>query len=261
MASFPTTGDDSIFGTAGPDNIDALAGRDTVRGGDGNDTLLGNDGSDSLLGELGDDKLYGGRGSDSLVGLAGNDTADGGNLNDTLHGYEGNDILYGAADYDWLNGGPNNDRLIGGRGTDTLLGEGGVDRFVFRAASESGGAVPTHDGYRGNVDVIMDLEAKDRIKFTADASEFTDLRANGDYEYELGGAASLNAALDKAAASGFDTDANVEAFIFIWLGSPYLAVEDVASNPGSDFDEGADLVVKLNSNFPASTVLTEANFI
>ena len=46
---------------------------------------------------------------------------------------------------------------------------------------------------------------------------------------------------DAAAASGFNTDTAVEAFIFNYLGAIYAAVEDVAGNPGLDLDEGADL--------------------
>ena len=65
---------------------------------------------------------------------------------------------------------------------------------------------------------------------------------------------------DAAAASGFDTDTAVEALIFDYLGAIYAAVEDVAGNPGLDFDEGADLVVRP-ALLPAETIMNETRFI
>jgi hypothetical protein len=65
---------------------------------------------------------------------------------------------------------------------------------------------------------------------------------------------------DAAAASGFDTDTAVEAFIFDYLGAIYAAVEDVAGNPGLDFDDGADLAVRL-ALLSAETIMSETKFI
>ena len=67
MASFPTNGDDVIFGTDGNNTINALGGNDLVFGGLGNDTLTGS---------TGDDQLSGGNGLDILLGGSGSDTAD-----------------------------------------------------------------------------------------------------------------------------------------------------------------------------------------
>jgi Ca2+-binding RTX toxin-like protein len=80
MASYPTNGDDIIFGTPNNDSIDALAGNDVVYGGGGNDTLNG--GLDHY-GQL--DKLYGEAGDDTLIatGWHGGDILEGGVGNDT----------------------------------------------------------------------------------------------------------------------------------------------------------------------------------
>ncbi len=117
--------------------------------------------------------------------------------------------------------------------------------------------LPAAPGRRAehHVDRITDLTAADFLDWKADAAEFTDLRG-ADFD----GSASLGAALDAAAASGFDTDGAVEAFLFRYLGVTYAAVEDVAANPGLDFDQGADLVVRLEG-FSAAAALTQANFI
>ena len=65
---------------------------------------------------------------------------------------------------------------------------------------------------------------------------------------------------DAAAASGFDTDTAVEAFIFDYLGAIHAAVEDVAGNPGHDFDEGADPAVRP-ALLSAETIMNETRFI
>jgi Ca2+-binding RTX toxin-like protein len=160
----------------------------------------------------------------------------------------GADRLQGDGGNDALNGGADNDGLTGGADRDTLTGGSGVDSFVFAAATHSGGGLPT----TANVDRITDFAASDRIDWKADATELTDLRGRN-----FDGAADLNAALDAAAAAGFNTNTAVEALLFKYKGVTYAAVEDAANNPGLDFDQGADLVVRLD----AAGALTQANFV
>jgi Ca2+-binding RTX toxin-like protein len=220
-------------------NVDHQAGPNTLTVYEVSYTPLGGTGGTATAG---DDTLGGTAGADAINGLAGNDSISGNGGNDTLDGGTGNDSL---------SGGSGSDRLIGGAGRDTLTGGSEVDRFIFTAATQSGGTSPTPT----NVDRITDFTASDRIDWKVDATEFTDLRGTN-----FDGFASLNAALDAAAASGFNTDANVEAFLFKYKTVTYAAVEDAAANPGFDFDQGADLIVRLDA-FPASTALTQANFI
>lgn len=99
MASFPTNGNDIIFGTPGSDNIDALAGNDTVFAGAGNDKIYGNSGNDLLYAYSGNDTLYGGTG------------------NDTLNGGTGHDVVVGGQRGDHVEV----DRLTGGAGSDRFL--------------------------------------------------------------------------------------------------------------------------------------------
>jgi Ca2+-binding RTX toxin-like protein len=199
-------------------------------------------GADSIRGSTGADSLAGLGGNDTVLGLGGNDTLNGGTGTDSLDGGTGNDQLAGDAGAD---------RLTGGAGRDTLAGGSEVDRFIFTAATQSGGASPAP----ANVDRITDFTASDRIDWKVDATEFADLRG-ADFD----GSASLGAALDAAAASGFNTDAAVEAFLFKYQTVTYAAVEDAAANPGFNFDDGADLVVRLQP-FPAATVLTQGHLI
>jgi glucose/arabinose dehydrogenase len=220
----PVDAGDTINADAGRDFVYAGGGNDSVLGGAGIDVLAGMDGNDTVNGQASADSVTGGDGADSLAGENGNDT---------------------------LLGGAGPDTLLGGVGIDALTGGPGVDRFVFTVAGESGGASPTP----ANLDRITDFTASDRLDWKANATEFTNLRGRN-----FDGAADLNAALDEAAFSGFNTNTAVEAFLFKYKGVTYAAVEDVASNPGLDFDQGADLVVRLDA-FPAATVLTEANFI
>lgn len=126
---FATTGfADIAYGFGGADRIAAGAGDDLLRGGGGRDLLRGGPGDDRLLGDGGGDRLIGGTGRDVLLGGAGNDRQSGG---------------AGA------------DRLAGGWGADVLSGGPGRDDFVF--------ADPGHAGAGAARDVILDLEARDRI--------------------------------------------------------------------------------------------------
>lgn len=166
MASFPTTGDDVIFGTDNADTIDALAGDDLVVGGAGNDRLTGGFGDDMLAGGFGLDTLIGGRGGsdtafygfysddvradlalgvgyimalgqaadadtffniENISGGFGDDELRGDIYANRISGSSGDDILDGREGDDTLNGGIGNDDLFGGSGTDILIGGAGND--------------------------------------------------------------------------------------------------------------------------------------
>ncbi len=123
------TGDDALFGQDGGDLLAGGAGRDVLNGGPGDDQLLAGDGDDVLSGELGGDRMFGGEGADAMLGGGGADL---------LNGQGGLDLLDGGDDADTLSGEDGSDVLIGGLGGDVLIGGAGIDRFVYRAAAESG---------------------------------------------------------------------------------------------------------------------------
>ena len=155
MASFPTSGDDTINDGGSGTYIDALAGADTVYGNGGNDTLDGNTGADVLFGGSGDDSLRGGADNDSLYGGNDNDVLyddagvnlyNGGDGDDvitatssgggTILGGAGNDVIYGGTSSFSSNfliygddgvSGIGNDSILGNRGADTIYGGLGND--------------------------------------------------------------------------------------------------------------------------------------
>ncbi|MFB2975794.1 calcium-binding protein [Microseira sp. BLCC-F43] len=140
MASYPTNGNDTIFGTQNNNSIDALAGDDWVYGDYGNDTLHGGANNDAVIGSWGNDYLYGDDGNDTLGFSSthdeiGDDYLNGGNGNDKLYAGTGNDTLLGMSGNDELYGGDGNDRLDGyatsGTEYDTLQGGAGSDTFVL----------------------------------------------------------------------------------------------------------------------------------
>ncbi len=158
MASFPTSGDDTINDGGSGTYIDALAGADTVYGNSGNDTLYGNSGIDVLFGGSGADSLRGGADNDSMYGGNDNDVLyddtgvnfyNGGDGNDlisapssgggTILGGAGNDVIYGGTSSysshfliygdDGVSG-IGNDNILGNNGSDTIYGGLGHDTIA-----------------------------------------------------------------------------------------------------------------------------------
>lgn len=128
LSTYPSDGDDTIFGFASPDVIDGRSG---------DDTLFGYDGDDTLRGDGGDDTLFGGNGADSLLGGLGSDTLFGEEGDDTLHGDDGDDTLFGGNGADRLLGGLGSDTLFGGEGVDILHGNAGSDRLFGDSGDDS----------------------------------------------------------------------------------------------------------------------------
>jgi Ca2+-binding RTX toxin-like protein len=85
----------------------------------GNDTITGMNQGDTIHGNTGNDVLNGFDGNDNLFGDDGKDTLNGGNGNDMLNGGTGDDIINGGA------------------GADIMWGSGGINTFVFGAATDS----------------------------------------------------------------------------------------------------------------------------
>ena len=165
-----------LFGDAGDDRLAGRGGDDVLMGGDGDDRLVGGSGADYLDGGAGiDTAAYGGSGEgvsvslttgtglgghaqgdvlvniENVVGSAWDDILEGDDSANRLAGGAGADRLFGMAGDDRLVGGDGDDWLSGGAGSDRLLGGSGADTFFF---DEFGGR-----------DVIVDLEAGDRIVF------------------------------------------------------------------------------------------------
>ena len=170
VATFATSGDDTITLGSGVDTIDALAGDDVVYGGAGGDvsleggagadTLYGGSGADRRLhGGSGDDVIYGGAGNDSALwgGVSGNDTIYGGSGADFgLHGGAGDDLIYGGAGNDAdLVGRSGSDTIYGGAGSDTLDGRSGDDVLGVGGVSAAGGDADVISGGAG--DDTLDL--------------------------------------------------------------------------------------------------------
>lgn len=115
--------------------------------------LTGSKHKDLIMGYAGNDKISAGKDNDQLYG---------GDDNDHLRGEKGHDHLYGEYGDDLLIGGPGNDVLNGGPGFDLLIGGPGKDVFV----SEPGSLV----------DVIFDLQAKDKIDLRAHNISYKQLK-------------------------------------------------------------------------------------
>jgi Ca2+-binding RTX toxin-like protein len=77
---------------------------------------------------------------------------------DVINGQGGDDIILGLSGDDILRGGEGDDILDGGLGSDELTGGSGRDTFRFGADLIASGG--------GDVDVITDFEASDRIDFS-----------------------------------------------------------------------------------------------
>lgn len=171
----------------------------------------------------------------SIIGGAGNDTLTGNASKDTLDGGAGNDQLTGGAGNDVLNGGTGDDVLIGGAGNDQLTGGAGKDTFDMSTISAAG----------VSFDTILDLEAGDKIKFSASIG-------NSDADTEVAGNQLGDAlsGIDTSLASFQDyldaaTATNSASDLIVWFqfsGDTYV-VQDLGT--GSTFENGTDNVVKL----------------
>ena len=199
MASFPTSGDDVIFGTSADETIEALGGNDTVFGLGGNDKLFGGDGNDALNGSTGNNNLSGGAGIDtayyalSIVSMdvsltrgwgaptgQGVDNIDfyisienieGGSANDFLTGNRGQnfidgnggeDIIKGGSGSDALSGGADDDRLYGSTGSDIVDGGSGNDIVSGGSGGDlliGGDGVDSLDYSESLLGVVIDLAA------------------------------------------------------------------------------------------------------
>ena len=82
-----------------------------------------------------------------------NDWVNGTEADERADGGGGDDILLGAGGNDTLSGNDGNDRIDGGEGNDTLSGGDGNDVFVMQRD--------------GGVDLVLDLEAGDRVDIGA----------------------------------------------------------------------------------------------
>ena len=163
MASFPTNGDDVIFGTDADNTINSLGGNDQVFGGLGDDILQGSTGDDMLSGGLGVDILVGGSGSDTaFYGFASEDVRANLNLGfgfltnlgqaadgdqffsiENLTGGFGNDVLIGNSAANVLKGNSGNDQINGGAGRDTIDAGLGND---FVAGNEDNDVISGNGG-------------------------------------------------------------------------------------------------------------------
>jgi Ca2+-binding RTX toxin-like protein len=154
-----------FFGNKFNNTFDGDRGPDTLKGVAGDDRLRGLDGNDKLIGGSGDDILAGGDDKDRLDGGGGDDGLDGGKGNDTLSGGSGRDLL------------------IGGPGSDRLVGGDEVDRFRFKAVSDSrpGRSPDEIVDFKNRVDLIdlSEIDARprsgkdDKFVFIGDA-DFSD---------------------------------------------------------------------------------------
>ena len=175
MASFPTNGDDVIFGTDANNSINAQGGNDLVFGGLGNDNLAGGSGDDELSGGNGLDILFGGTGSDTaaysfylddvfadlalglgylsgagagadgdqffsienLQGGFGDDELYGNAFVNEIAGNSGTDVIEGRGGNDRLNGGKGGDWIYGGEGADAISGGDGTDGITGGAGGDT----------------------------------------------------------------------------------------------------------------------------
>lgn len=142
--------------------VASLTGKGAALGGQASGVDVGLDlitNFESAVGGNGADFIVGNAGNNSLSGRAGGDELQGADGNDTLSGAEGADVLFG------------------GKGADVLQGGTGafVDRFVFRAATDSTVAI-------GGRDRIEDFDASgtaDILDFTAFNIATFDFRTDG----------------------------------------------------------------------------------
>jgi hypothetical protein len=168
-------GNNSINGRVRDDLIRSGSGNDKVDGKAGDDLVEGGSGRDSLKGGLGDDDLYGGGSADRLSGMDGNDWLFGGAGGDRLSGGVGTDFLRGQGDNDRIAGGDGNDRLFGDGGTDRLSGGAGED-----VIEDGAGRDRLAGGSFGDVFVLVDDGARDRITDFENGSDLIDLTAEGE---------------------------------------------------------------------------------
>lgn len=102
VATYGTSGNDTIHGLGGDDEVLSGTGSDAVYGGSGHDDISTGSGVDHVDGGSGDDFIMGGTEKDYLNGGAGDDTIRGEESNDYLNRYEGVDWLEGQFGDDTL---------------------------------------------------------------------------------------------------------------------------------------------------------------
>lgn len=99
------------------------------------------------------ERAYGTQGADLIIG---NDS------DNYLDGFQGDDVIWGGGGNDTLSGREGADVLTGGKGADSLWGGDGSDTFVFAV----GDSVPADAITGAGIDVIMDFQSSDEIRFT-----------------------------------------------------------------------------------------------
>lgn len=243
-------GADKIVGGTGNDILRGMKGNDWLAGGKGNDHLDGGNDSDTMQGSLGNDSYVVGQAGDIVIELPGQgrdvvmasisyslvDTdkagIDGGNVEDlTLTGTAnlsgtGNrlaNVLIGNNGKNTLSGADGNDTLIGRHSADTLRGGLGNDKFVLKAASDSGLSATSRD-------IIVDfMRGQDKIDLSAiDAN--ASASSNNAFTKMIASTATFTAAGQLKFAGGVlygNTDADTAAEFSVQLtGISKLALGD-----------------------------------
>lgn len=235
---------DVVNGGAGNDRFFVQTLLSTYNGGIGNDIFFTNGHKNDFIGGAGIDTIsYQFRHEDFAVGdeavtidlnaqaaLTGPNSREDfssienatGSLNsDLIIGSNGRNVLKGLAGSDELQGKGGNDIMNGGLGQD-FFGEGGADRFVFQATSES---------QSGGADIIFDFNraAGDKIDLLAIDADTT---AQGNQAFDFIGAALFSGEAGEARfANGVllvDTNGNR-------ISDMVIEVQGLTSMQASDF--------------------------
>ncbi len=147
MATFPTSGDDSIKDTAGSDTIDALGGNDTITVTGGVDDIAGGSGTDTLV------INYATR-TESVESSFHNLDGDNGGYWSSFYIPLGSDrVDFRSIERFQITSGSGDDRLHTGNGNDVVKLNGGDDSVYL------GGGVDTADGGTGVDALSADFSA------------------------------------------------------------------------------------------------------
>lgn len=242
-----------------------------IIGNDRNNYLDGGDGADTLKGGLGNDVYYVDfiksgaaykmadtvtelalQGEDTIrlrditglsmtkavtLSVAANvenfDMTDTGSLLINVTGNALNNFIVGNTGVNIINGGAGHDRLQGGEGADILSGGSGSDRFYYISGADS---------VAGNMDVVKDFAAGDKITFEGSAG----LSYYGLYET---GFANTGAVIAGIEADGAIND----QVVFFRIGANgYVYVKDGDGNGGTDFGGTLIMLEKKSAALSAS---------